>query len=512
MNFSVYFHPLFFSVYPVIYLYSQCLGTVHYSDAIFPALASMAVAFVGLLFFRFATGDGGKSSLIVTLGCFGIFAYGPFDSSMALTEGFGAVRTLWFPLLWFFVHAAGIAHIFKSRYSLLKACTFLNLVAMVLLLMVSGTILHHNVLNSRMNQSDHSEPVSLIADSMPAGRQLPDIYYVIFDGYGRQDNLKRIFNHDNFEFLNFLSDSGFFVASESFANYPQTYLSLSSSLNYSYLDSLKEKYSGQNSVQPLIEMIQDNRLIKKLREYGYKSVAFSSGYSGTEIRTADVYFSRSVFGREFLDTLINMTFLAALKLPFFDMSISQADIHRERVRQTMRDLVALKLHTPTFVFSHIISPHPPFVFDAEGNPVNVMERFTLWDGSHWGSDQDLYRRLYKDQLVYLNTLMKEMVAGLIKKDNRPKIVILQSDHGPGSGLNWQDIDKTDLKERFGILNAIYFSDGDQTGLYPGMTPVNTFRVILNRITGEKLELLPDRSFFAPWFGRYRFVEVTEKLH
>ncbi|HMM60421.1 MAG TPA: hypothetical protein PKC25_09875, partial [Candidatus Rifleibacterium sp.] len=73
------------------------------------------------------------------------------------------------------------------------------------------------------------------------------------------------------------------------------------------------------------------------------------GYSGTEIRNADVYISRSILGREFTDTLVNMTFLAALKLPFFDLSVSQADIHRERIRQTLQEIPTLDFAEPACV-------------------------------------------------------------------------------------------------------------------------------------------------------------------
>jgi hypothetical protein len=46
-----------------------------------------------------------------------------------------------------------------------------------------------------------------------------------------------------------------------------------------------------------------------------------------------------------------------------------------------------------------------------------------------------------------------------------------------------------------ILNANYFFDHNYTALYPGITPVNTFRVILNIYFGASLPLLDDRSFF-----------------
>jgi hypothetical protein len=49
-----------------------------------------------------------------------------------------------------------------------------------------------------------------------------------------------------------------------------------------------------------------------------------------------------------------------------------------------------------------------------------------------------------------------------------------------------------------ILNA-YFFPGKQAKdlLYPTISPVNTFRVVLNSYFGERLPLLDDKSYYAP---------------
>lgn len=511
MKASQYFHPLFFSVYPVLYLYARHQGTINPSDTVLPLLVCFFSAAAALLFFRLLSRDGIKASLSVTLLCFAMFTFGSFDSLFFGSGEFDSGRTFWFPLFWLIVNFVAIALIMKSCGDNSKANSFLNFMALAMMIISAGGILHTAIFTEsavRPAVSLQKGPEMLSEEEK---QQLPDFFYLILDGYARQDTLQRLYGFDNLDFMAFLSQSGIYIASQSYANYPQTYLSLASSLNFSRLDSLAEKFSDTNSVQPLVEMIQNNLLFQTLKKWGYRTVAFSSGYSGTEVRTADSYISRSIPGREFLNTLVNMTFLAVLKLPFFDLSVSQADIHRERIRQTLQEIPELAFSEPVCVFAHIICPHPPFVFAADGKPLDQSERFTLFDGNDWGSDKEAYRRLYLGQLLYLNQLVRKTVAEILQRPGRPKILVIQSDHGPGSKLDWQNIDRTDLRERFAILNAIYFSDGDYSRLYPEITPINTFRSVVNRITGEKLELLPDRSFFAPWIGRYRFVEITEKL-
>ena len=87
-------------------------------------------------------------------------------------------------------------------------------------------------------------------------------------------------------------------------------------------------------------------------------------------------------------------------------------------------------------------------------------------------------------------------------------MILQSDHGSGLRLDMESHEKTDLHERMSILNAYYFPGRSYQGLYPEITPVNTFRVVLNTFFGAGLELLPDRNYFSTWSQPYQFVDVT----
>jgi hypothetical protein len=105
----------------------------------------------------------------------------------------------------------------------------------------------------------------------------------------------------------------------------------------------------------------------------------------------------------------------------------------------------------------------------------------------------------------------EVVDTILSRATRPTIIILQADHGPGLHLDWDNIDNTYHKERFSILNAYLLPNGGAADLYDEITPVNTFRVTLNRYFGTELELLPDRSYFSTWERPYQFYDVTEEV-
>ena len=84
--------------------------------------------------------------------------------------------------------------------------------------------------------------------------ELPDIYYIIFDRYPRADSLKDFYDFDNSEFISYLETKGFYVASESNANYLKTAHSLASSLNVDYLSFTSDQAEVDNmlSISSLI--------------------------------------------------------------------------------------------------------------------------------------------------------------------------------------------------------------------------------------------------------------------
>ena len=63
----------------------------------------------------------------------------------------------------------------------------------------------------------------------------------------------------------------------------------------------------------------------------------------------------------------------------------------------------------------------------------------------------------------------------------------------------------------GVLNAFYFPDRNYRGLDDAITPVNSFRVVLDRYFGAHLARLPDRSFFSTLSRPFRFLDVTERV-
>jgi hypothetical protein len=332
--------------------------------------------------------------------------------------------------------------------------------------------------------------------------ELPNIYYIILDGYPREDVLQELYHYDNSNFLNYLKNKGFYIAPKSRSNYCQTSLSLTSSLNFDYLEKIINlKDINTNNRVPLEKVLKDNRLFHYLKEFGYKIIANESDYDFTNMTNADIFFSTNRWmSNEFQNTMINTTFLSFV----FSKILTQyslLNLHMKRMQSAFDHLSdPPPLIAPYFFFTHILSPHP-YTKGIES---------PMYDGSHYyeatKETVDQYRMIFIERLESLNIKMKQVIDRILLKSDRPNIIVLQADHGPGSELNWDDAGKSNFKERLSILNAYYLPKRGEKYCYSDITPVNTFRIILNHYFGTQYDLLEDRCYFSTWTLPYKFIE------
>jgi len=125
--------------------------------------------------------------------------------------------------------------------------------------------------------------------------------------------------------------------------------------------------------------------------------------------------------------------------------------------------------------------------------------------------QRLPKKNYIQQLIFLNKKVEEAIGQILSNSPQDPIIIIQSDHGPGSNLDWNSLENTNIQERFPILNAYHVPAAMKDELYPKISPVNTFRLIFNTVFDTKFELLADKSYFAIWNYPYQFTDVTSQL-
>jgi hypothetical protein len=355
-------------------------------------------------------------------------------------------------------------------------------------------------------------------DQKPAlvykGDVLPDIYWIVLDAHARDDILAKYYNIPNSPFVEGLKDRGFYVAQKSHSNYMWTYLSITSTLNSLYLEDIKEAMVNNPQFWKVIDQVTENSvLFEGLRPLGYKIASFYDPYQMLDLQSSDYYFKQNALSlSEFQNILLNKTPLIAL-LENFSMGF-QFEQHRESIQYIFNTLDQIPENPePTLTLAHVISPHPPFVFDSQGNPVQPDEYFSFRDGDKYYEPQDRaeYIKGYAGQTQYLDQLVLDTIDTILQKSSTPPIILLTSDHGPASHLDPNYLANTDVNERFSVLNAFYFPDQDYANLTPDISLVNDWRVILNQYFGRDEALLPMHSYYSPFNDLLDFTEVTNQL-
>lgn len=522
MKKSLVIHPFLFAIFPVLFLFSHNICAWPVRDILVPIAGTICLASVSWSLLSVVLRDKAKAGFIISIFFVLFFSYGicyvGIKAFMEGVLGVSAIGTRGHVLLiWVLLFALGTYSFIKTRRRLHNLTNIANVVAGCLVMISLINIGTHQLKTASGRQG--SESIRSIEPKLADVKDpstLPDIYYIILDGYARADVLEEIYRYDNTDFLDHLANRGFYVAHESRSNYGQTFLSFASSLNMTYLDDLVDQIGIENRDQkPVLDMIRNSTVVDFLKHHGYEIVVFASGSSRTEIRNADIHMAARWSPDEFQAVLIGMT-----PIPFVTNQLGVYDeygFHRERLLYTFDHLADVsELEGPIFVFAHIIAPHPPFVFGKHGQEIDPGYPFVFFDGGDLIRTGRLTREEYVDgyreQLIFVNGRIEEAVDGILSRSARPSIIILQADHGPASMLDVEDPDNTYFKERLAILNAYYLPDNGDTYLYDGITPVNTFRVILNHYFGTDYELLGDESYYSTWSHPYAFINVTDEMN
>jgi hypothetical protein len=400
----------------------------------------------------------------------------------------------------------------KKKSTPTKLNSLLNFVSVILI----GISLY-NIASFHLskNQTFDSPKYIQVEPAFTATIQKPSIYYLIMDAYASSDVLKNYYGFDNTDFLKFLKDKGFFVANKSHSNYAQTILSIPSSLNMTYLDSVAKTVGTENEDRwPLKKFLDNNKVLKYLKSIGYMSAAFDGAiWDLAYLNNADLFYSTPGSSINMLENeLLKISVLNAFKNGKLLKTEPYAH-HRKKILNAFDKIIQMsKRKEPYYIHGHVLAPHEPFVFDKNGKPVNPDHDYSIWRPFDLKSDNSYFKKAYIEQLQFVNKKLKETINSILENSTVKPIIIIQGDHGPSSELrNYKGFANNDFTERMSILNAYYFPDGDYSQLYDSISPVNSFRVIMNKYFGTGYSLLPDRSYFSNWDRPYHFYEVTDSL-
>jgi hypothetical protein len=327
----------------------------------------------------------------------------------------------------------------------------------------------------------------------------PSVYVLLLDGYPRNDTLKDTFGIDNSGFTDELERLGFDISSNARANYNKTWLTLASMFNGTYVDRMladsRVPTEPALQVRWLSSMIERAAILDAFRDRGYAIKTVPTSFTTTRLSSADEVASPGGLS-EVEARLISLSPWSQIaREPVLDFLTSQVARSVSRSLELTTEFARDAQRQPQLVFTHVHSPHTPFVLHPEGSPPPSLPACaptlcSLWSATseEMGLTLNEFTAALAPQLEELNRQVLMTIEQIVELDPGA-IVVVMSDHG--MRYSFADID-----EHFRILLAARMPEGD--ALFPeDESPINVLRAILGRV-GEDLSTVGYERWNADW--------------
>jgi hypothetical protein len=495
------FHSLLIPIYAVLSLWVANINQTAFYTAIKPLVITLILGIIlfclALLISRSLIKAGLLTSLIELLFLYYGHVYDLFKGLKI--DGFLIGRNLYLLAIWMLILIIGVILLLRSKQNLSKVNLYGNYFSLLLtvfaLFQIANYELHLPPVQNVVEENPHNS-----SQTFSTSRKGTDIYYIILDGYERQDAMLEDIHYDNSEFIAQLENLGFVVPDCTQSNYDSTMFSVASALNMNYLDKLDIPWKTDATtyqVDDFIGPIRDNLVRQTLETQGYQFVTFKSNFRFIDIKDSDIYYDREAnvpfyeklesenFYYLFLRTTllrsfigsdkVNLSFLPNWAARLIDPKASEfsTEIYKKYEEDTF-DLQKLteipSLPGDQFVYAHLLITHRPFVFNPDGTFRNSR-----------GEGLEAYR----DQVEFIDQEMIRVIKAIIDRSDNPPIIILQGDHGYVGGLGQNR-----------VLNAYFLPNGGKELVYPTITPINSFRLILSNYFGMDYSLIEDKSYYT----------------
>jgi len=430
------------------------------------------------------------------------------------------------PLVWslmvLILAAIAVTELLKIRnVKLLEQFTLpLNLIASSMILMQAITLFAQysatfaNPLQSARVEGAIAaqETASKINDSST----VPDIYFIVPDGYPSDAWLRSAMHFDNTTFTEALQARGFVIAPHAQSNYGISLPSLAALLNMRHFNSNPSVFS---ELDYLRLAISDSEVVRFLKQRGYTYVQLLSGYlfpspiadinrdftaDGTievSVEHGDLRVAigataqtkgaetnlRYFHQRSFLTLFIETTLLefVAIRWPnlFLIDNRRPYDVFSpHRFLDSIDEINAIvAMPEATFNFVHLLKPHRPIVFDGNGK---ILEKRV---------ETKKKREAHLAELKFVNRKFVEMIDIILEGSPHQPVIIFQADHGSRYGEIHNPADDGRFVY-FDVYSAYYVPDRYSLEIPQPYTTVNTFPLILNSVFDAGLKFSENRLF------------------
>ena len=331
----------------------------------------------------------------------------------------------------------------------------------------------------------------------------PDVYVLLLDGYARHDALKQEFGVDDTPFLNGLRADDVTVSTRARTNYPVTVQVVMSMFHGALLSAIPDlapllagTYRG-TEIGLTHQVVQDNPLFDQLRARNYEIIGITSGFAQLSLREADDFVTSGQINEFEIAMLRRTVFGDLVNVLARDFVSSQ---YRARIGDTwatLDQLAAERVDHPRFVFAHVPSPHPPWVFNADGSPRTSGDLHTVYEDmpDTTGLTEDQLHTAYAGAVQALWTPVLDTIGRIDRASSTPPIIVVFGDHG-----SWVGAFPGDVRLRFLPLLAARVP-GRPKPLADDEALVNVFADLLNPTVGTTLPRVDPAPSFMFSAGR-----------
>ena len=387
-----------------------------------------------------------------------------------------------------------------------KSNLFQNVLLIILILVDAGSLFFsQDKFSLNKNQLVKNNIVDI--NKLTASDNKPDVYYLLFDCYPGTSFLKNYMQYDNSSLTDTLQNKGFHVINNPKSNYNRTAFSLASTLNFEYLQKIKNNVSIQSKNYNQAQLATKYSVVPKMfTKLGYKVYNLSifdidnqkSMEKETFLTLPDQRFLlyNTLFERIQNDLFWNLVtgkyqvkfiqkMVAVKKQEVVDEQLKKRTFNN-KVIDSLQKIPSIQEADPKFIYAHFYLPHPPFFYteNGEGNDLNfIVTEESLTD-----------QKMFLSYLRYTNRVMLTLINKILKDSKKPPVIIVQSDHG---FRDFKDGPKMPYLF-FKNYSAFYFPDKNYSMLYDTLSNINTFPIIFNKYFNTNIPLQKDTSTFLAY--------------
>ena len=404
-------------LYPCVFLFSRNAGEARAKDMIPFFLLFLATALLVLAVYSLFLRNFSRAAVMTCLTMLVVINFSL--AANALAKKLPWMRPMYLLILAGLILLALLILLMRKKPGLTAVCCIIALtfgVLTVMSLIMAVPKLVKTASYSGLSEGQNAE-ITLNGEKR-------NVYYLLFDEYGGDENLQYYYGFDNSFFYEELEARGFSVShttrnGESL--WTDTLVPNMLNLDYVTDDDMPEKVRRTYLENPLLTRVflQNGYRINLINHRAFLKVKGANELTTGQIEDniSEYLFDNSIYCRlPWIEHQINLWLFRNYRDHYKDPLDNAV---------TMMESCADYADGPTLTLSYIQCPHAPFVYLADGTPRDLSDGTAMY----WRDTT-----LYPGQLLYVNMTILKTVDNIQAKDPEA-VILLMSDHGARVSLH-----------------------------------------------------------------------------